>query len=465
MLPVAASGKLTRRAFFQRITFISGAVASSLLLASCQRQEPTPTPAPGLAATPATPQTAGTPAVRKYAGETLNFMIIQPHVVAGRILAEEFEAAYGVKVNVTAVPYDQVQAKATLDVQSGANQFDVFDYWYITVGALARDGIIEDLTSFIESDPEIEPSDFIPSIFDIYTLYNGRRYGLPYDGDTHVLFYNTDLFSKYNLRPPKTWDEFIQITKSITEQEQANGRYGCALMAAKVPIIICSSFSNRLCGFGGSYLHENGQPQLTTPEALGAAESLLESAKFALPTPLETAFEQALPAFLQGQIAMLEFWTDLGVYAEDPSQSKVLGKWDVVQIPIGGTNNIPRASLNAGFGFAVSTGSKKKEIAREFIKFATSKTMHLRLLTTTGSGIDPTRLSALNSSEYKTFAPKVQQAAQASLQGALAWPTIPEAPELMSILADELAVMLQGVKTPTQALSDAQAAWRRILKL
>ncbi len=464
------NGGLTRRDLLKRLGVVGSAIVGSALLVSCRAAEPTPTPRPAPVASP-TPQAPAmttpmaTPAgPLKYAGETLNLMIIQPHVVAGRIMAEEFKSAYGVTVNVTAVPYDQVQAKATLDVQSGANQFDVVDYWYITVGALARDKILEDLTDFIEKDPEIDPGDFIPSIFDAYTLYEGRRYGLPYDGDTHVLFYNTELFQKYNLRPPTTWDEYLQAAKTITEGEKGSGIYGCAVMAAKVPIIIGSSYSNRLGGFGGRYLDERGRPLLTSPEAIAAAEALLEIAPHALPTPLETAFEQALPAFLQGQAAMMEFWTDLGVYSEDPSQSKVMGKWDVVQMPVGGTNKQPRPSLNAGFAFGVSTGSKKKELAREFIKFATGKQMHLKLLTTTGSGIDPTRRSALESTEYKTFAPKVQPAAAAALGGASPWPTIPAAPELMSALADELALMLQGAKTPQQAMADAQGAWERILR-
>ncbi|WP_448577036.1 ABC transporter substrate-binding protein [Thermomicrobium sp.] len=470
MSDVLGSGRWTRRDLLKGVGVVGSAVLGSMLLAACRGGEPTPTPSQPAMASPtartaAMPTPMATPAgPSKYAGETLNLMIIQPHVVAGRIMAEEFKSAYGVTVNVAAVPYDQVQAKATLDVQSGANQFDIFDYWYITVGALARDGILEDLTDFIEKDPEIDPGDFIPSIFDTYTLYEGRRYGLPYDGDTHVLFYNVELFQKYNLRAPTTWEEYLQAAKTITEGEKKSGIYGCAVMGAKVPIIICSSYSNRLGGFGGRYLDDQGRPLLTSPEAIAAAEALLEVAPYALPTPLETAFEQALPAFLQGQAAMMEFWTDLGVYSEDPSQSKVMGKWDVVQMPVGGGNQQPRPSLNAGFAFGVSTGSKKKELAREFIKFATSKEMHRKLLTTTGSGIDPTRRSGLESNEYKTFAPKVQRAAAAALSGAFPWPTIPEAPELMTVLADELALMLQGAKTPQQALADAQAAWERILR-
>src|ERR1700677_1097061 len=54
-------------------------------------------------------------------GVTLNLMVIQPHVVGGRMVGEAFEKATGAKVNVIAVPNDQILEKVTLDVQSGAN--------------------------------------------------------------------------------------------------------------------------------------------------------------------------------------------------------------------------------------------------------------------------------------------------------------------------------------------------------
>jgi multiple sugar transport system substrate-binding protein len=397
-----------------------------------------------------------------YSGQTLNFMIIQPHAVTGDMLKADFEAATGATVELTVVPYDEVQAKATLDVQSGANVFDVLDYWYPTVGALASQGIVEDLTDFIESDPDIDPADFIPSIFDVYTLWEGRRYGIPYDGDTHVLFYNTEIFERNGLAAPETWDDFLNAARTITEAESGDGIYGAALQGFQAPIIIGSSYANRLAGFGGPFLDAEGNPTLDSEAAVGAAQAMLDVAPYALPTPLETAFDQALPAFLGAQIAMMEFWTDLGVYAEGPD-SQIAGKWDVVQMPYGGANTQHIAPLNAGFCFSVSSGSQNKEMAREFVKFATSKDYHLNLLTTTGSGIDPMRLSGLNAEEYKAFAPKVQAAASASLSGAFAWPTIPESPELMQALADELALMLQGNKDAATAMADAQAAWVGIL--
>jgi multiple sugar transport system substrate-binding protein len=447
--------------FVNRRAFLGGAAAAGLGLATPRwgvRAQDVPPVA--LSATP--------PAVGNYEGETLNFLIIQPHAVTGDILKAEFEEATGATVNVTVVPYDQVQQQATLDVQSGANQLDVIDYWYPTVGALATQGILEDLTDRIDSDDDVQPDDFIPSIYDVYTLVDGRRWGLPYDGDTHVLFYNEEIFEQAGVTgAPVTWDDYLAAVQQITEAglETEDGRpiYGAAVQGFKAPIILGSTYSNRLAGFGGAYLNEDGSPALDSEAAVQAAQALVDVAPHALPTPLETAFEQALPAFLSGQVALQEFWTDLGIYSQDESQSQIVDKWNVVQMPYGGANDRHIAPLNAGFCFGISSGSGNKDLAWEFVRWATSPYMNLKLLLTTGSGIDPTRLSSLNSEEFGAFAPKVQEAASASLSGAFAWPTIPESPDLMTRLSDELALALQGSKSPDEAIADSQSGWQETL--
>jgi multiple sugar transport system substrate-binding protein len=98
-------------------------------------------------------------------GKTLSFLSIQPHERAARQLARDFQVATGSAVRVTIVPYDQIRSKAIVDVQSGAADYDVFDYWYTTVGEFAHQGVLEDLTGFIEQSRDIHPSDFISSIY------------------------------------------------------------------------------------------------------------------------------------------------------------------------------------------------------------------------------------------------------------------------------------------------------------
>ena len=391
-------------------------------------------------------------------GKTLNVLFPQTHAGASEILKKEFEAASGATVNVTLVPYEDLQQKATLDVQSGAGSFDVFDSWYVTIGALASSGVISPLDDLL-AKPEVDEADFIKSIYDPYSLHDGKRYGIPFDGDTEVLFYNKEILDRNGVQPPKTWDEYAAAVKKITDAEKSQGVYGAAVMAQKAPIILVSTFANRLAGFGGSFLNDKGEPTLNTPEAIGAAEALMDVTPYALPTPAETAFDQALNAFLGGKVAFIEFWTDLGVMAEDPSKSKIQGKWGVVGLPTGGTATKSLAALDAGFCMNISETAKNRALAEEFVIFATSKETNLKLITTTGSGIDPNRKSTLNSDKYKTFAPEVQGAATASLEGALAWPTTPQSPVLMQSLSDALSQMIANNGSPKDTMAKVNDEW------
>lgn len=400
---------------------------------------------------------------RAYAGETLNVMIVQPHAGSVEILKSEFLTQTGVTLNITSVPYDQIQQQATLDVQSGNNQFDVIDYWYPSVGAMATEGTILDITDRIDAHKEeIKPEDFIPDAYDTYTLVNGRRFGLPYDRDTHVLFYNKEIFDRHGVKPPETWDAYYEATKTITEAEKANGIYGAIIMGFKAPIILGGAYVNRLAGFNGSLLVD-GKPNLASAEAIAAAAEMNRAAPYCLPTPSEVGFEQGLPAFLSGKAAMIEFWTDMGIYAQDPKGSKIIDKWEVIHLPRGGEAKKSLAALNAGFAWAIPSGSKKPDLAFDFIRWAITPETCEKLLLTTGSGIDPIRMSNLQSAAFKSFAPKVETAIEASIGNALAWPTIPQSPELMQSLCDELSAMLAGQKTPEQAMGDAQNSWERIV--
>lgn len=397
-----------------------------------------------------------------WSGKTLRFMIINPHAGSIDPLSAAFAELTGATVEATKVPYDQITAQATLDVASGANSYDVFEYWYADKEALVRDGVLLDVTDRIEAErAEIDPDDFLGALYDAYTLVDGRRYGLPYDGDTHVLFYNSAILDRHGLKPPATWDEYTAVARAVSEAEGGQGTYGCLLMAKQFPIIICSSYANRLGGFGGEFLDPEGRPALTTAAAIGAAQAMLDAAPFAVPTPLETEFGNAIPVFLGGTAAMIEFWTDMGTWAADPSQSQIVDSWGVVPMPVGGGNTVNRPAMNAGFGFAVSAGSANPDMAWEFVRMAASKEFHVKVLTDNKTGVDPIRKSAMEA--YRGFAPKQAAAVEAAIASAFAWPTKPETPQLMQALSDELGLMLAGQKSAEQALGDAQAAWEKIL--
>ncbi|GAA1954124.1 extracellular solute-binding protein [Microbacterium aquimaris] len=392
--------------------------------------------------------------------QTLQVLIAAPQEGAGNILEEEFEAATGVGVEVEVVPYDQIQTKAVLDAQSGTNNYDVIQYWYTSVGALAEAGALADITEWVESDDEIDAGDFIGAIFEPYTQYEGATYGLPIDGDTHVLFYNTEIFERNGVEVPTTWDEYVEVAKTITEAESGDGVYGSAILGAKNAFNIGSTFFNRLATMSPDPIDPQ-MPQLNTEYAVDAAQAMLDASPYALPTPLEIGFEQALPQFLSGTVGMIEFWTDLGVFAQDPEQSQIVDGWGVAPLPTGPEGSVSGA-LNAGWAMGISPNASDEDLAKQFVAFASSKEMNEQLITTTGSGVDPIRTSTLDSEAYKEFAPEVSAVAAEVLPNAQSWPTSPEAPEMIQSLNDNLALMLQGSLTAQEAMDQTWETWQSL---
>jgi multiple sugar transport system substrate-binding protein len=407
----------------------------------------------------------GSAADGSFEGEELNVLLITSHEGASTWLAEEFKKKTGATINPTIVPYDEIGSTLALDQQSGANKFDVAAPWYVSLGDLAADDSIKDLTDWIEeSDQNTE--DFIPSIYDPYTLVEGKRYGVPFDGDTHVLFYNKEILERNGFNtPPATWDEYVEQSKTITENEGSKGVYGAAVFGQKSPLILGAAFANRLAGFGGEFVDAEGKPTVNSPAAVAAAENLVESVEHAYPTAAETDFGVGNGAWFDGKVGFIENWTDLGVGSEINEDSKVKGKWGVTTLPVGGEQSDAKASLVAGFTWVVAENTEKEELAKEFIKWAASSEVNEALLTAEpATGIDPNRKSSLESDSYGTAYPELQEANRATLSGTLAWPTGANANQAAQILTDELAKLIAGQGGSAQETMDRiQSEWEKIL--
>ena len=398
-------------------------------------------------------------------GRKLAVLTNPPHLRAADVLAQWFNEETGAVVQNVVVDYKDMLQETLKDTLSGKPALDVVMIWYADLGTLAEKGSLADLTDFIEKNRNIiRPDDFIPSLYAPYTLYKGRRWAVPYDGDTHVLFYRKSLLSEYRLSPPETWDDYLNIARTVTEKGKDKGIYGAAIMAPRIPMIIVSSFMNRLGCFGGSLLDDKGRPAVNSPESVTALSAMVEQSRYALPTPLETDWEVSRDAFLSGRVAMAEQWTDIGVMAEDAAESVIRGDWGAVQIPKGsGSKGRHAPALNAGFSLAVSARAPNPDVARAYILFTSRPDITLRLNLING-GIDPVRISVLKSQEYRKFAPQVSSAVQAALGGASAWPNVPQTPKLLDELTSNLVMALEGRKTPQQAMDDTQARWLDILK-
>ncbi len=407
---------------------------------------------------------AAIPGTGSLSGRPITVLTNPPHIRAADALARWFQAETGAVVRNRVVNYEQMLAFTLADLASDQPELDVVMLWYVDLGALVSHGALADLSDFIAKHREIlKPEDYLPSLYDPYTRYQGRQWALPYDGDSHLLFYRPSILEKHGLKPPETWADYSRVARIITQKERENGIYGTALMAPDNPMIIVSSFMNRLAGFGGRLVDEKQRPCVNRPAAVAALRLMLEHARYALPSPLETDWEVSRDAFLTGRVAMAEQWTDIGVMAEDPSQSLIQGDWAAVQMPRAqGETGRHSPALNAGFSLGISAKSRDPEAARAYLLFASRPDIRLKLNLING-GIDPTRISVLESRAYQDFAPRISRAARAALSRATPWPRLPQTPRLLEVLTRNLILALETQKSPQQALDDTQAGWEAIL--
>ena len=447
------TANLSRRRALQLLGLAGGALAFAPALAACGSEGST-------AALSTTAPTGG-----RFDGVTLKLLVNQPHVTSFRdVLAPKWKAATGGTLEVTAAPYDQLTSKQILDVQSGTGEFDVFDYFYFGLGDLVDAGALTDLTGWIDANGDkIGTSGYLKSIYDPYTLLDGKRYGLPYDGDVHILFYNAELFDRYKVTPPTTWDEYDDAAAKITTDAKG-AAYGAIVSGQQVPMILGCSYINRLTGYGGNLLDANGKPELTSDASVAALTHLVKVNPVALPTPLQIGFDQANTAFLTGQGAMLDTWTDMALRAEDPTASKIAGKWGALSLPVGGSNKTPRTALDAGFGLGISTATKNQDAASAFIAWATAAPQNLVVSSTPGAGIDPARGEVLDSDGYAKVVTKAIGPIREGLNGnPLVWPKEAGAPQLLQGLVDQLALAVNGTQTVQQSLENAQGSWDKAL--
>ncbi len=69
-------------------------------------------------------------------------------------------------------------------------------------------GQVYDLTDKVDADR------FAPTALEAAT-YDGKIMGLPLAMDMVPVWYNKEVFEKYGVKPPKTWDELMQAIETF----------------------------------------------------------------------------------------------------------------------------------------------------------------------------------------------------------------------------------------------------------
>jgi raffinose/stachyose/melibiose transport system substrate-binding protein len=120
-------------------------------------------------------------------------------------------------VTVEVVPMQNDPYKTRIRTSMGAGDPPcVFPSWgggplYEYVKA----GQVIDLTAMLNKDDYVKR--FVPSSLSNIT-FDEKMWGVPVENTAiAVIYYNKDIFKKFNLTPPKTWDDLLKIVKTLKD--------------------------------------------------------------------------------------------------------------------------------------------------------------------------------------------------------------------------------------------------------
>src|SRR5690606_40204991 len=109
---------------------------------------------------------------------------------------------------------------------------------------------------------------FFKRIIEQVNKINNTLYSLPVFLDVGLLYYRSDLLSKYGFDPPETWSELLNISLKIIEEEKNRNNFinGFVWQGAQYEGIVCT-FNEFISSNNGSIMKDeilkiNQQPNV-----------------------------------------------------------------------------------------------------------------------------------------------------------------------------------------------------------
>jgi sorbitol/mannitol transport system substrate-binding protein len=283
-------------------------------------------------------------------------------------LSSEFEKQSGVKLNWVVLGENVLRQRLTIDISTGSSTFDV-----ITIGSY--EAPLWGERGWLVPLDDLGADYGYDDIFDVVRQgfsYQDRMYAAPFYAESAFTYYRTDLFGKAGLKMPvqPSYEQIRQFAQKLHDPE--HNVYGICLRGEPGWGQNIAFISTLVHAFGGRWMDAGLKPQITTPawaEAVGFYVDVLS--KYGPPGATTDGYNENRALFANGNCAMWVDATSAAGYLLDPSQSRVAHTTSFAKAPIAKASNGPGWAWS--WGLAIPTSSKRAEIAKQFIKWATSR--------------------------------------------------------------------------------------------
>jgi multiple sugar transport system substrate-binding protein len=377
--------------------------------------------------------------------------------------ATDYEKQTGIHINIAEFPYTNLFEKELIDLKAHTGAYDLImldDPWF---PRFAHEQVLTDLTPLLQKRGQSGPdSDFVATSLALcrHPYKTGSLYALPYVGNSQLFFYRKDLFEKYLMKAPATWDDVLAAAKTIQEKETAGANggqvYGYVERAAQGNAAV-ADFMPIFWAFGAEMFDANGKPAVDSPQGIAALEFMIQLGKYSPPGYVSFNADDVGAHLLQGTAAMSINWPAWISSFSDQSKSKVIGKMEFTTLPDG------QKSGQAEIGnwlIAIPRESRNAEAAVDFLLWATSAEQMKRSAL---RGNPPTRKSLFQDPELVAKFP-AYPAQLRSLESSRPRPRTPYWNEIENAFGIFLSKANSGDLTAEEAMNQANAEIEKILQ-
>ncbi|ADI15550.1 ABC transporter substrate-binding protein [Truepera radiovictrix] len=345
----------------------------SRLLLACALSAATLVPTAGSAqeAPPLNPEVAGEVELWHFWGSPTRRNALR------RVLAICQEALPNVRVTEVFKPWGDIWTANIAAVSAGSGMPDVIVSDRPQLPREAAEGIQQSLQALIERDGLSEDA-FWPFTWQ-ETLYEGESYGVPFETDVRVMYYNKTLFEQAGLDPedpPATWAE-LEAAADALDRVADNG----ALERLAIDPLRGNGTPGIWVLNNGHQWVQDGRPVVDDPAVAETLEWLKGWVERYGGWRQLSQFQATVGAppndyFMSGKVAMIVetagYSSILNFYrpqiALDNGESVEL-EWGVAPIPH--NEGAESVSDSGGFALSIPTGAENVEPAWELIKCAT----------------------------------------------------------------------------------------------
>jgi len=314
----------------------------------------------------------------------------------------EYERQTGVRVSTLLLSEEEYFEKLITELSSRSSFYDLFMVGFPHLWQYAKAGWLVPLDSYIEN-PDLTPADWDPNDFfpeliacSRWNLEQGAGMGegplwaLPVNEEAYVIFYRKDLFERFNVKPPATYEEVYKAARTLTRNVDGQQIYGFGHRGVQSWSTIHPGYLTAFASWGARDFDESMHCVIDSPQGIRITDLFIRTLKEGGPPgwPGYTWYE-GKEGFLSGRFAM---WFDANHQAaafENPAKSQVAGKVGYLLPPPGPDGQI--RSSTWVWSVAMNAASKQKDTAWRFLAWATSKDVLQR--TVPYENINPTRRS------------------------------------------------------------------------